>query len=273
MSILEALILGLIQGISEFLPISSSGHLVIAKTFFNIEEADLSFAIILHLGTLFAIIIAYREAVFGVIKQFFLMIGDLFKKRSFCLSESKYRYYIVNILIASVPAAVVGILFDDYIEAAFSSVYIVSVMFFVTAAVLIAGELIGKDNTRTIEQTGPLKALIIGLFQMCAIIPGLSRSGTTLTGGLICGLTKEDALELSFLMAIPAILGSLLIDITKIIKTVLSISLLPVAVGFITSLITGWLSIGLFKRIVKEGSIIGFSVYLIILSVLVICAG
>jgi undecaprenyl-diphosphatase len=266
MSLFEAFILGLIQGLTEFLPVSSSGHLVIAQHLFHIEEGNLAFAIILHLGTFLSIVIAYHESVLQMVKEFFLMLYDLVRLKGFGFHKSKYRYYILYVVIASIPAAIVGILFDDYIEAAFSSVFIVSLMFIVTAILLYLGERSGNQNKGTIENLGIGKSFFIGLFQMCAITPGLSRSGTTLTGGLFSGLKRDEALEMSFLMALPAILGSLLLEIKDVIEATVSISLPIVAVGFITSLVVGLFSISLFRRIVKQGRMIVFSIYLVILS-------
>jgi len=266
MSITEAVVLGIIQGIAEFLPISSSGHLVVAQHFFGIKEGNLAFAVVLHLGTLLSILIAYRAAVWGILREFFLMCADVLRGRGFCMKTSKYRYYIAYILIASIPAGIVGVAFDDWIEAAFGTVYIVMVCFFVSAIILLVGDRVGRDNEGTIERMGPVRAFIVGCFQMVAIMPGITRSGTTLTGGLVCGLQKEEGLELSFLMAVPAILGSLLLEIKDVIEMSQAISLVPIAAGFVASLLFGLASIWLFRAIVQKGSVAVFSFYLMALS-------
>ncbi len=270
MSVLEALISGFVQGATEFLPVSSSGHLVILQTIFGMSDNNLEFAIILHMGTFLAIVAAYHNSVFQLIKEFFLMLFDLIRFKGLNLKKSKYRYYIVYIIIATIPAAVVGFLFDDFISEAFSSIHMVSITLFITGFILLFGEKIGKNNKGVIEKLGAGKSVIVGLFQMCAILPGISRSGTTMTGGLFCGLKKEDALEFSFLLALPAILGSLILKLKDVIGTVIDTSLLPIAAGFLASLVVGYLSIKLFNLIVKKGSLLYFSVYCWIVSLLLI---
>ncbi len=260
MTFLQAIILGFVQGATEFLPVSSSGHLVIAQTLFGLTNDNLAFDILLHLGTFFAIIAAYHNSVFNLIKEFFLMLFDLIRLKGLQLDKSKYRYYIVYIIIATIPATIVGVLFDDYISAAFSSIYLVSFTLFITGIILFFGEKLGKNNQGTIEKLGPGRSFIIGLFQMVAITPGISRSGTTMTGGLFCGLKKEEALEFSFLMALPAILGSVILNISDI-KGLMDTALLPIIAGTVTAFIVGYLSIKLFNLIVKKGSLLYFSAY------------
>ncbi len=262
MSIIEALILGIIQGATEFLPVSSSGHLAITSHLLGVENNSLAFTIILHLGTLLAIMIAYKESIWGLIREFFLMMKDLFTGKGFCLDKSKYRKYIVLLIVASIPAGIVGVFFSDIIDALFSSVYFVVITLSVTGIILIAGEKISSKSTKNIEELTPVQAFGVGLFQMCAVLPGISRSGTTTVGGLTIGLKREEALEFSFLMALPAILGSLLLDIKDILGTVMDLSVPVVGVGFISSLIVGYLSINFFKKVVKKGSMMIFSVYL-----------
>lgn len=269
MSILQAIILGFVQGATEFLPVSSSGHLVIAQTLFGLINNNLAFDIMLHLGTFFAIVVAYHTSVFNLIKEFFLMLFDVIRFKGLNLKKSKYRYYIVYILIATIPATIVGVFFNDYIEAAFSSIYLVSFTLFITGIILFFGEKFGNKNQGAIEKLGPTRSFIVGLFQMAAIIPGISRSGTTMTGGIFCGLKKEEALEFSFLMALPAILGSVLLNFSDI-KGIMETSMTPIIAGFITAFIIGYLSIKLFNLVVKKGSLLYFSVYCWIVSLLLI---
>ncbi len=261
MSIFEAFVLGLIQGAAEFLPISSSGHLVLAQAFFGIKENNLAFAILLHLGTFFAIVAAYKETVWGLIKEFFLMLADIFRGRGANLDESKYRRYIIYIIVGCIPAGVVGVLFDDMFEALFSNVAMVCLMLILTGFVLAFAEKLSRKTTGNLEELGVGKSFIVGLFQMCAIMPGLSRSGTTMTGALVTGLKKEDALEFSFLLALPTILGSVVLKLGDLATAIKEISIVPVLVGFFTAMVVGYFSIVLFKRTVKKGSLLSFSVY------------
>ena len=261
MSILEAFVLGLIQGAAEFLPISSSGHLVLAQALFGIEENNLAFAILLHLGTFFAIIVAYKETVWGLIREFFLMLADIFKGRGANLDESRYRRYIIYIITGCIPAGVAGVLFDEMFEELFSNVAMVCLMLILTGFVLVYAEKLSRKTTGSLEELGVGKSFIVGLFQMCAIMPGLSRSGTTMTGGLVAGLKKEDALEFSFLLALPTILGSVVLKLGDLATAIREISLAPVLVGFFTAMTVGYFSIVLFKKTVKKGSLLSFSVY------------
>lgn len=270
MSISEALILGIIQGATEFLPVSSSGHLAITSHLLGVENNSLAFTIILHLGTLLAIMIAYKESVWGLIREFFLMMKDLFTGKGFGFKKSKYRWYIVLLIVASIPAGIVGVFFGDIIDSLFSSVYFVVITLSLTGIILVIGEKIGAKATKNIEDLSPLQAFGVGIFQMFAVLPGISRSGTTTVGGLTLGLKKDEALELSFLMALPAILGSLLLDIKDVIGTVMDLSIPVVGVGFISSLVVGYFSINFFKKVVKKGSMMVFSVYLWCLSAILL---
>lgn len=261
MTVIEAIILGFVQGAAEFLPISSSGHLVITQVLFGITENNLAFTVLLHLATLFAIIAAYHKTVFGLIKEFFLMIGDLFRGRGLGLRDITYRRYIFYIIIGCIPAGIVGVLFEDVFDTLFSNITMVCIMLIVTGFVLLASEKLSRRTKGTIEDLTVPKSFITGLFQMCAIMPGLSRSGTTMLGGLAVGLKKEDALEFSFMLALPATAGSVLLELGDIAEAIREISIVPVLAGFVTALVVGYLSIVLFKKIVRQGSLMPFAVY------------
>ncbi len=198
------------------------------------------------------------------------MLFDLIRFKGLNLKKSKYRYYLIYIIIGTIPAGIVGYLFDDIIEGLFSEIYVVAITLFITGFILLYGEKIGSKNTQPLEELGPGKAFVVGLFQMVAIVPGISRSGTTMVGGLTCGLKKEDALEFSFLLALPAILGSVVLNLSDLTGTIQSISITPILVGFLTALVVGYLSILLFKLVVKKGSLLVFSVYCWIVSLLLI---
>ncbi|WP_302826560.1 undecaprenyl-diphosphate phosphatase, partial [Anaerofustis stercorihominis] len=193
MTTIQAIILGIVQGLTEFLPVSSSGHLVILQNFMGISEGSLEFAIVLHLGTLLAVVIAYYESIWNMFKQFFLMLADLITLKGPCFEKSKYRKYIVYILMASIPAGIVGVLFEDFISEKFGSIIIVGFTLLITGVLLVLGDALGKNNRGHIENVGAGKAFLIGVFQMFAITPGISRSGSTIVGGLLSGLKKEEA--------------------------------------------------------------------------------
>jgi len=261
MTTIQAIILGIVQGLTEFLPVSSSGHLVILQNFMGISEGSLEFAIVLHLGTLLAVVIAYYESVWNMIKQFFLMLFDLITLKGPGFEKSKYRKYIVYILMASIPAGIVGVLFEDFISEKFGSLIVVGFTLLVTGFLLLLGDTLGKRNRKPIEELGPLKSFLVGIFQMFAITPGISRSGSTIVGGLLCGLKKEEAVEFSFLMSIPAVLGSLLLKVKDIISIGASTSFVPLIIGFLCALVIGYFSIVLLNNIVKKGKLYYFSIY------------
>ena len=261
MTTIQAIILGIVQGLTEFLPVSSSGHLVILQNFMGISEGSLEFAIVLHLGTLLAVVIAYYESIWNMFKQFFLMLADLITLKGPCFEKSKYRKYIVYILMASIPAGIVGVLFEDFISEKFGSIIIVGFTLLITGVLLVLGDALGKNNRGHIENVGAEKAFIIGIFQMFAITPGISRSGSTIVGGLLSGLKKEEAVEFSFLMSIPAVLGSLLLKIKDIISIGATTSFVPLIIGFFCSLVIGYFSIVLLNNIVKKGKLYYFSIY------------
>ena len=261
MTTIQAIILGIVQGLTEFLPVSSSGHLVILQNFMGISEGSLEFAIVLHLGTLLAVVIAYYESIWNMFKQFFLMLADLITLKGPCFEKSKYRKYIVYILMASIPAGIVGVLFEDFISEKFGSIIIVGFTLLITGVLLVLGDALGKNNRGHKENVGAEKAFIIGIFQMFAITPGISRSGSTIVGGLLSGLKKEEAVEFSFLMSIPAVLGSLLLKIKDIISIGATTSFVPLIIGFFCSLVIGYFSIVLLNNIVKKGKLYYFSIY------------
>lgn len=261
MSVFEAFILGLIQGLTEFLPVSSSGHLAIASAFFGITDNNMAITIVLHVGTFLAIVAAYFKTVMNLIKEFFIMLWNLITFKGLKLKENKYRRYVIYIIVATIPAAIAGILFDDFIEEAFSTLSIVAVMLMITGLLLFVSAKMSKRTKDTIENLGPIRSFVVGLFQMCAIFPGLSRSGTTMTGGIVMGLKKEEALEFSFLLALPAILGSVILKFGEISDALAQTDPTAMIVGFATALIAGYLSIKLFNVMVKKGNIVWFAAY------------
>ena len=262
MTNIQAFILGLIQGLTEFLPVSSSGHLAIAQAFMNVKEGALEFTILLHAGSLLAVFLAYRKTVICVIKAFFAMIADLFREKSLMIRKDKYRLYVLLLIIGSIPAGIAGLLFEDKLSEIFVSIIAVSCMLYITGGLLILGEKMGKNNKTRISQLRFKNAFAIGLFQAFALIPGISRSGSTMVGGLFSGLRKEDAVEFSFLLSMPAVLGATLIELKNIFAlsgTATSAS--AMIIGFFTALIVGYVSIKLLVFVVKKERLKYFAYY------------
>ncbi len=271
MSVIKAFILGLIQGISEFLPISSSGHLAIAGKLMRMNpEADnlLSFNILLHVATLVAVFIVYKNDIWEMIKAFFAMIGDVCKGKGLRLSEFTYRRLIIMLIAATLPAVVAALLLGDIIEN--PALWQIGIFLIITAILLFLSEKLAGGNI-DIEKMSVKRAFCVGLFQGLGTLPGISRSGSTIVGGLFCGLNKATAVRFSFLMSIPAILGALVLDIKDMFSaTSQTLSLLPVAVGMLTAAISGYFAIKFLLKIVEKSKLSYFSIYCTIAGIIAI---
>ena len=269
MSWLEALILGIVQGLTEFLPVSSSGHLTILSNLFGLEgESNLTMIVALHVATVLStLVILWKEVVW--------IFKDLFTKQSWKsysgLNEG--TRFAINILISMIPIGVVGVFFKDTVEEIFGSgLLIVGIMLLVTAA-LLAFSYFAKPRQR--EEISPLHAFIIGIGQAVAVLPGLSRSGTTIATGLLLGNKKERMAQFSFLMVIPPVLGEALLDVMDIADKGFStamdgISPAALIIGFLAAFITGCAACKWMINIVKKGKLIWFAVYCVIIGILAI---
>lgn len=271
MSVIKAFILGLIQGISEFLPISSSGHLAIAGKLMGMNpEADnlLSFNILLHVATLVAVFIVYKNDIWEMIKAFFAMIGDVCKGKGLRLSEFTYRRLIVMLIAATLPAVVAALLLGDIIEN--PALWQIGVFLIITAILLFLSEKLAGGNI-DIEKMSVKRAFCVGCFQGLGTLPGISRSGSTIVGGLFCGLDKATAVRFSFLMSIPAILGALVLDIKDMFSAASqTLSLLPVIVGMVTAAVSGYFAIKFLLKIVEKSKLSYFSIYCTIAGIIAI---
>lgn len=255
MSIIEAIILGLIQGLTEFIPISSSGHLVIAQYFMSGASEHL-FLEWINLGTVLALIIFFWPRIWGTIKK--------------VLVERDLRLAL-NVVIAMLPAGIVGFLFADLIETApfFGSVWTVVVTLFVVGVLLVVVERLPKlSNVPQLEKLPKKRALTVGLAQVLALIPGTSRSGSTIIAGRLMGLKATDAAEFSFLVSIPIMLGV----IAKLLikegdRAYLLDNLTPLVVGNVTAFISGILAVGFLMKYLQTRSLAPFGYYRIVLAI------
>ena len=252
MSWLEAFILGMIQGLTEYLPVSSSGHLAIGSALFGIQGDDnLTFSIVVHVATVLSTLVILWKEVDWIFRGLFkFQMND----------ETKY---VINILISMIPIGIVGLFFKDKVEEVFGSgLFIVGLMLLVTAA-LLAFSYYAKPRTK--EHISMKDAFIIGLAQACAVLPGLSRSGSTIATGLLLGDKKEKLAQFSFLMVIPPILGEALLDGMKIVKGAAEanadLSLVALIVGFLSAFVFGCIACKWMIDIVKKGKLIYFAIY------------
>lgn len=246
MTIWVAIILGLVQGLTEFLPISSSGHLVLLEAIFGIENNVILFDVILHIATLFAVIIVYRKTVWELIKN------------PFCEKMQKLAF-------ATLPTCIIALLFKSFFENSFNG-ELLYLGFLVTAVFLIIAQVVSQREYQY-RNLSYGNAIVIGLFQGMAVLPGISRSGSTITSAIVQGVRREQSAEFSFLLSIPIILASLVYECFKIPSTVITIPAYCFIIAFVVALVAGILSIKLMLRVVKKAKYWGFSVYLIILSI------
>ena len=254
MTIWEAIILGIIQGLTEFLPVSSSGHLVFFQNVFQISEGALSFDIVVHFATLLAVVMVL-----------FQEIKKLFKK--------PFSKLTLNIIISAIPAAVIAFVFEGFLKSSFGGSYL-GWGFMISAVFLLVGDMINPKHNQKLLSNNELdsistkQALIMGVFQGIAVFPGISRSGSTISAGLIIGQNRQTAAKFSFLMSIPIILGAVIFDIIDIGAVSSDIGLGALTAGFLSALICGLLSVKIMLKIVSRHGFWGFSVYLVLMSLL-----
>ncbi|NOZ74197.1 MAG: undecaprenyl-diphosphate phosphatase [FCB group bacterium] len=247
MTYLDAILLGALQGLTEFLPISSSGHLVIAQALLGIELPGKTFEVILHLGSLGSILIVFRNDIYSLIRT---------------LHTSETWKFIGLLVLATLPAAVIGIAFDNQIDRAFDSPRLVAVSLWITGFILL--------STRWFQSRGKTinwqRGLGIGFAQALAIVPGISRSGSTISLAMALGVPAKEAARFSFLLALPAILGAGLLTGLKVLKSPeVSLSWSVSLIGFLTSLFVGWAALTWLIHLVSRGKFYQFSGYCFVL--------
>ncbi len=275
MSIVSAILFGIIQGLTEFLPVSSSGHLAIAHGLFGTANPDtdyFTFDILLHLATLVAVLIVYRKDIFPLVPAFFRLIGKMFRGK-FRLSEyDDHEKMLVYLILATLPLAA-AVFLNDKVEALTQYVKIVGGILVVNGVVLFLSDRIGKGN-KELSEVKPKNALAVGLCQLCAILPGLSRSGSTITGGRFCGFTREFAVKFSFILSIPAILGANLFKIPDVIRNPIPSADLPAyGLGMLAAAVTGILAMKLLSYVSKKSNFRIFSLYCVIVGVAAVIFG
>lgn len=243
--LIKYVLIGFIQGLTEFLPISSSGHVVLFGSLFDLDNL-LLLSVVAHVGTLFAVIFCYRKRLVELVKK-------PFNKTN------------INLLIATIPTVVIVLLFNHFIEDNFSTKTLI--WGFLLSAVLLIIADFKKDSFRPVNKRS---ALYMGLAQGLALLPGISRSGSTLVCGLLVGVEKNEALDFSFLMSIPIIIASAVYESIKLFTMQLTVNWLGIFIVMITSFIFGILSIKLMLKIVKKNKLYFFSIYLIVLSLIIL---
>ena len=258
---IQALILGIAQGLTEYLPVSSSGHLTILSTFFGVDGADnLQFTVAVHVATVLSTLVILWKEIDWILKGLFKFEMN---------QETKYA---LNILVSMIPVGIVGVFFKDKVEEAFGSGLLIVGAMLILTAVLLTFSYLAKPRQK--EHISLWDAFVIGVAQACAVLPGLSRSGSTIATGLMLGDKKEKLAQFSFLMVIPPILGEALLDVMKAAggEQVVSatIGTFPLCIGFLAAFLSGCFACKLMISIVKKGKLIYFGYYCAIVGVAVL---
>ena len=275
----EAVLLGLIQGLTEFLPVSSSGHLEIGKVLLGVETTeDLLFTTMVHAATVLSTIIVFRKQIWDLLKGFFCGIKDwkiteneAGKKVFVCNDQTDYLF---KIALSMIPIMVVGLFFKDSVEALFGSIHVVGFALIVTALLLFFSDYASRPGRKSIFPANEYRngisywqAFAIGLGQSFAVIPGLSRSGTTISTGLICGVRRESMAQFSFLMVLVPILGETFLELVGGEFGASSVGALPLALGFVSAFLSGLFACKVMIALVKKAKLSWFALYCLIAAV------
>lgn len=287
MSLLESIILGVIQGLAEFLPISSSGHLAIFKSFFGLSEVGITYDLMLHLGTLVAVFIVYWSDIWKLIKEGVAIVGDCCKNigcffancfgkemKYVKIVTSAYRKFVMLIIVSTIPTGIIGLVFKEIFNMDNPSLIVPGIALLVTGCMLFIVDEI-PNGGRTPKETTYKNALIIGISQGIATLPGISRSGTTLTFGLLNGLDRTFAVKYSFIMSIPAILGANILSIPDLFDPANNIStneFIYYIIGTVVAAVVGYICIKTMLVIVRNKKMRYFSYYCFAMGLIAIIA-
>jgi len=244
MSYFDAILLGIIQGLTEFLPISSSGHLVLTQELLGVKQPGVSFELIVHLGTLVAVLVYYHRVIWNLLRSLFTrgMIAE--------------RKMVGLLILGTIPAGLAGVLLGDYFEQAFSSPVITAVMLLITGCILLPTRFVRKGE----RPVGCKSAIVMGFAQALAILPGISRSGSTIAGGMLAGVQPSKAAEFSFLLSVPVIAGAVLLKTPELRGLDASI-LGPYLAGATTAFFFGLIAVYLVLSVIRRGQFEYFAYY------------
>ena len=263
MDYFSAILLGLVQGLTEFLPVSSSGHLVLAEYLLGIKRSNVGFELILHLGSLLAILIFFRRDIGRILMSLLPA-----QKAPMLADNFDGRRWLLMMILACIPTAIIGVVFNDQFEALFGMPHVDAFMLWITGLILILSDRVKVNNVLGPNQKIRVhQALIVGVAQGISIIPGISRSGATISAGLFSGLNRQTAARFSFLLSIPAILGAGLFEREAIAK-VSALETGPVIAGTLISFLTSFIAINLLLKLIVKRRLWAFAVYLFFIGLL-----
>lgn len=274
----EAILLGLVQGLTEFLPVSSSGHLEIGKVLLGVETTDdLLFTTMVHAATVLSTIVVFRAEIWGLIKGFFCGIRNIRivktdgKRTLLCNDQTDYLF---KIAVSMIPILIVGLFFKDKVESLFGSIHVVGYALVMTALLLFFSDYASRPGRKSVFPVSEsrngisyLQAFAVGLGQAFAVIPGLSRSGTTISTGLICGVRREAMAQFSFLMVLVPILGETFLEIVGGEFGASSVGVLPLALGFVSAFLSGLFACRVMVTLVKKAKLSWFALYCLVAAV------
>lgn len=268
MNILQGIIIGIVQGLTEFLPVSSSAHLIFIQKLLGVESS-LAFDTFLHLGSLLAVLIFFRADIYKMLNAWLFSLEDIVKHRfKEGFYEDPYKRLAWYVILATIPVGIVGIFFESQIDALFAgALYVPGFFLFVTGTILYLSQRIVSGQI-DMSHIGWAQSLFMGLGQACAIMPGLSRSGTTIAAGLVAGLDKEFAAKFSFILSIPAIFGAFLVQL-KDIGLSMSGDGAAIILGFVAAFVSGYLAIKWLLDLIQNKSLDIFAFYCWIVGVIV----
>lgn len=246
--IIYILVLAVVQGLTEFLPVSSSGHLVLLNKFFGIESDFLLLSIILHVATLFAVLIVLRKSVYEIVRHPFGQLGK-------------------RLIVATLPTILIVVIFKKFFDASFDGRYL-PICFMITAGIIVLSEFLSR-KAKNINDVGYKNSIVMGIAQGFAVLPGISRSGSTICAGIASGVSREKSAQFSFLMSVPIILASMVLEIIEYASTGTAMGLLwyEIILGFFVAFIVGLLSVKFMLNLVQKHSLIPFAIYLVIISI------
>lgn len=282
MSLWKAVLLGLIQGLTEFLPVSSSGHLVLIKQLLHVdlESGGMFFDVMLHFGTLLAIFVAFWNDISHLIREGFHILGDSFsnvgrffqnltgKQRSYHkIVRSSYRKYLMLVIVSTIPTGIIGVVFKDYVEQANSIALVPACCLLVTAVFLVIADMAEPGDKKPKDITYKESALV-GVAQGIATLPGVSRSGTTITACLLCGFDKKFAVKYSFIMSIPAVLGAVVLEVGDLTSLALTqTDVFYCVIAMLVAAVSGYLAIRFMMGLIRGKRFKYFAIYCAVVGV------
>jgi len=268
MSLFQSLVLGIVQGFTEFLPISSSGHLIIFRSLFRWEDLPLVFDTTLHLATALALIVCFWKDLTSIIKAF---LKDIFSSHRFKFKEYSLDSLLgLKIVVGSIPVGIVGFLFGDLIESSYRGLSYVFIFLVVGSLLMFIGEKRFEKRLFIKDEISVGKSLGVGLFQILSLFPGVSRSGSTISGSMIFGLDRKQATRFSFLLSIPVVIMAGLMQICSSFDYLVTVNVLSLVVGFLSSFIVGTFCIKFLLKYVQKNNLYPFIIYRLILAGIVV---